>query len=119
MKSLLIRWVALGAAFWIAARYLTGVHVANNDFLTFAGLALIFGLVNATLGTVTKIFTFPITILSLGMWTIAVNALMLLFTDTLSDSLHIESFWWAVAGALVIGISSAIINNVLSAFLKK
>jgi putative membrane protein len=119
MKSLLIRWVALGAAFWLAARYLTGIHVANHDFLTYAGLAFIFGLVNATLGTVTKIFTFPITILSLGLWTIAVNALMLLLTDTLSDALHIENFWWAVAGALVIGISSAIINGVLSSFIKK
>lgn len=118
MKSLLIRWVALGAAFWVAARFLTGVHVTNNDFFTYAGLALMFGLVNAVIGTILRVFTFPITFLTLGLWAIAINALMLLLTDTWSDSLTIDSFWWAMAAAVVIGVCSAIVNKTLKTLTK-
>ena len=113
MKSLLIRWAALGAAFWVAARLLDGVHVTNNDFLTYAGMALIFGLANASLGNLMKLITFPFTLLTLGISAIAVNALMLLLTDRLSDSLTIENFGWAMAAAVVIGLCSAFINFAL------
>ncbi len=81
MKSLLIRWLALGAAIWGAAYFIPGIEVKNGDFLTYAGIALIFGLVNATLGTLTKILTFPITILSLGLSMLVINSAMLLVTD--------------------------------------
>ena len=112
MKTLLIRWVALGGAIWATAHFVPGIDVKNGDFVTYAGIALIFGLVNATLGTLTKILTFPITILSLGL------SAMLLVTDSLSDALAIATTWDAILGALLIAISSAIINKLISSFVK-
>lgn len=113
MKSLLIRWIALGAAFWVAARFITGMQIANNDFFTYAGLALIFGLINATLGSITKLVTFPITFLTFGLWAVAINAVMLLVTDAVSDSLKFDSYLTAFIAAIVIGVSSAVVNSVL------
>ena len=118
MKSLLIRWIALGGAFWIAAKLITGIEVKDGDFVTYAGLALIFGLINATIGTLTKILTFPITILSLGLSMLVVNGAMLLITDAVSDSLKIASNVDAILGALLIAIASAVINKLISAFVK-
>lgn len=119
MKSLLIRWVALGAAIWAAAYLIPGIEVKNGDFVTYASIALIFGLINATLGTFTKILTFPITILSLGLSMLVINGAMLLITDSISDALSIASTWDAILGALLIAITSAIVNKLISAFVKK
>jgi putative membrane protein len=118
MKTLLIRWVALGAAIWGAAYFIPGIEVKDGDFVTYAGIALIFGLINATLGTLTKILTFPITILSLGLSMLVINGAMLLVTDSISDALSIATIWDAILGALLIAISSAIINKLISAFVK-
>lgn len=119
MKSLLIRWLALGLAIWGAARFIPGIVVEDGDVVTYAGIALIFGLVNATLGTLTKILTFPITILTLGLSMLVINGAMLLVTDSISDALSIASTWDAILGALLISISAAIINKLISAFVKK
>ena len=113
MSRLLIRWLALSVALWLAAYLLPGVHVSGDAF-TYAGIAVIFGLINATLGTLTRIFTLPLTFLTLGLWAIGINALMLLVTDNISDALTIDGFWWAVAASIVIGVSSAVINSIFN-----
>lgn len=112
MKKLLSRWVSLSIAFWLATFVLTGVEVTGDAF-SFIGIAFVFGLVNATAGNLLRVFTFPITFLTLGLWSIVVNALMLSATDAISDNLTIAGFWWAIAGAVVIGIASAITNRLI------
>lgn len=110
MIKLLIRWAVLSVALWLAAYLLPGVYVEGNAF-TYAGIAVIFGLVNATLGTLTRIFTLPLTFLTLGLWSIGINALMLLVTDSFSDALNIDGFWWAAGASIIIGVSSAALNT--------
>jgi putative membrane protein len=117
MKKLLSRWVSLSVAFWLATFALAGIQVTGDAF-SFIGIAFVFGLVNATAGNLLRLFTFPITFLTLGLWSVVVNALMLLLTDSLSDNLSIAGFWWAVAGAVVIGIASAIINRVIDSVVR-
>jgi putative membrane protein len=111
MTKLLLRWFVLSVALWLASYLLPGVHIEGDAF-TYAGIAVIFGLINATLGTLTRVFTLPLTFVTLGLWLIGINALMLLVTDNLSTSLRIESFWWAVAAAIVVGVTSTVINSV-------
>lgn len=115
MVRLLLRWISLSLAIWLAAYLLTGVSVTGG-WMTYAWVALVFGLVNATVGALTKLFTFPITFLTLGLWSFVVNALMLLLTDNISDALAIESFWWALGAAVVISVASAIVNKVVDSF---
>ena len=113
MIKLLLRWISLSVAVWVASVLLAEqVHI-KGDWLTFAGIAFCFGLANATVGAVVRLFTLPLTFLTFGLWLIAVNALMLLLVDRFSDSMRVESFAWAVVAAVIISIVSAVINKVI------
>ena len=80
----------------------------------FLGVAFVFGVVNATIRPVAKILTFPLIILTLGLFALVVNGLMLWLTSTLSAALglgfHVDGFWAAFWGALVVSIVSTILS---------
>lgn len=105
MKKLLFRWLIVSLVIWGAAEVLPGISVEGGA-LSYAAIALIFGLINATLGSLTKLLTFPFAIVTLGLSMLVVNALMLTITDNLRDDFAIESFWWALALAALISVSS-------------
>ena len=115
MTKLILRWVSLAVAFWVAAYFMSANVVIKGDWLTYAGIAFIFGLVNATIGTLTRIFTFPITFLSLGLWLVVINAIMLVITDQLSDSFAVTNFGWAVLASIVISFVSTVVNSAFNA----
>ena len=111
MKSLLVRWAILSAAMWLSAQVLTGVKISGGA-VNFIVLALVFGLVNATLGTLAKLLTFPVTLLTFGLWNLVVNAGLLLLIDNFNDALTIESIWWGLAMALTISVVNAILSPI-------
>lgn len=80
-------------------------------------VALLFGLVNFLVKPIVKVLTFPLFILTLGLITLVVNALMLLLTSWLADKLdlsfHVDGFWTAVLGGLIISVVSWALNVVL------
>lgn len=91
------------------------------DGIAFAGewwkiiiIGLIFGLVNALIKPIVKLFTFPFIILTLGLFTLVINALMLGLTAYLSATfdlgLHISGFWPALKGAFLVSIISAVLS---------
>lgn len=98
-----------------------GVAVKVINGITFTGewwkmiiVGAIFGLVNSFIKPIAKLFTFPFIILTLGLFTLIINALMLGLTAYLSDSLklgfHISGFWPAFKGALLVSIVSTVLN---------
>ncbi|GAA3588147.1 phage holin family protein [Klugiella xanthotipulae] len=84
---------------------------------TFLVVAFIFGLVNATLGTVIRIVSIPLYIITLGLFAFIVNGLMLLLTAWFSDligfGLRVDGFWWGVLGAIVLSLFTWAINLVV------
>ena len=112
---LLISWLILSVAVWATAAILPGFKV--KDFKAAVIVALLFGLLNFFLGWL--LFT-VFTIATLGLaWLFGfltrwlINALLLMLTDAVSDHLKIDGFKWAVLGALVISIISAVIGLLL------
>ncbi len=109
----LLRLLVNAAALWVATRIVPGVTYAGG-WAPFLGVALVFGVINATLRPVTKILTFPFIIVTLGVFALVVNGLMLWLTSALSASLglgfHVSGFWAAFFGALVVSIVSAILS---------
>jgi putative membrane protein len=104
------------AALWVATRIVPGVTF-DGGLIPFLGVALVFGVINATLRPLTKILTFPLIIVTLGIFALIVNGLMLWLTSSLSASFglgfHVSGFWAAFFGALVVSIVSALLSLTL------
>jgi putative membrane protein len=111
MKGLLLRWLILTLAVLAAAYLLRGIEV--KSFGAALAAAAILGILNAFLRPLLLLFTLPLNILTLGLFTFVVNALMLLLTDKLSDGLQVEGFWAALLGALVISAVSWLISALI------
>ena len=109
----LIRLLVNAAALWVATRVVPGVTY-SGDLLPFLGVALVFGVVNAIIRPITKLLTFPIIIVTLGIFIFVINGLMLWLTSSLSSTLglgfRVSGFWSAVGGALVVSVVSAILS---------
>ena len=115
MTKLLIRLLANALGLYVAARIVPGISVGEN-WLVVLGVALVFGLVNALIGPLLKLLTCPLIILTLGLFTLVVNAVLLLLTSGLSRavglSFTVDGFWPAFWGALVISIVSFVMTLV-------
>jgi putative membrane protein len=108
-----IRLLVNAAALWVATQVVPGVTYSGG-ILPLLGVALVFGVVNAIIRPVLKILTFPIIIVTLGIFALVINGLMLLLTSALADALglgfHVHGFWAAFWGALVVSIVSTLLS---------
>ncbi|PLX83631.1 MAG: phage holin family protein [Desulfuromonas sp.] len=104
MPGLLIRWLILTAAIIAAAYLLEGIEVAGFSSAFFA--AAILGVLNALLRPVLLVLTLPINILSLGLFTFVINALMLMMVSGVIGGFEVRGFWSAVFGSLVVSLVS-------------
>jgi putative membrane protein len=111
-KRILIRWGILTIAFAVAAWLISGISV-RGGFWGYVKVAAIFGLVNAVVGTFLRIVSFPITVLTLGLFALVVNTALLALTAWLTDSLAIDGFWTALLAALVITLVSVLLDRVV------
>ena len=113
MINLVIRLLINAAALWVAASLVQGMSLVGGvtDVLV---VALVFGAINALIKPIVKLLSLPLVFLTLGLFTLVINALMLLLAARLSAHLSIDGFGAAFIGALVVSIVSAL----LSLFLK-
>ncbi|MBM7832504.1 putative membrane protein [Agromyces cerinus] len=119
----IVKVIVIALALWLTTLIVSGVSVVPYEdtqlatVLTYLLVALIFGLVNAIIGNFIRIVAFPLYVLTLGLISFIVNGLLLLLVDWISDlmgfGLVVESFWWGVLGALVLGLISWLIGLVL------
>src|SRR5262245_48049342 len=111
--SFLIRLLVNAAALWVATRIVPGVTF-QGDWPAFFGVAVVFGVLNAVVRPVAWILTLPFIVLTLGLFMLVVNGLMLWLTSSVSESLglgfHVSGFWAAFWGALVVTIVSVILT---------
>jgi putative membrane protein len=112
VKNLLVRILVNAVALWAASRLVGGVTL-TDDFWPVVLVAAVFGLVNALIRPVVLLLSLPLLILTLGLFTLVVNALMLLLTAALLDALTVDGFWAAILGSLVISVVSFLFSVLL------
>lgn len=113
MRNLLLRLIINAAALAATAALLPGIGVRDNEIWTLLIVALIFGLVNAVLKPIFIILSCPLIVLTLGLFAIVVNGLMLLITDALAGGrFTVDGLGWAILGGLVAGAISGILEGV-------
>ncbi|QIJ63596.1 phage holin family protein [Streptomyces sp. JB150] len=121
MMNFLVKTIAnagaLAVAVWLLDKITLTGDGTGRKIGTLVLVALIFGLVNVLVKPLVKLLSLPLLILTLGLFTLVVNALMLLLTSWLADKLdlsfHVEGFWTAVLGGLIISVVSWALNVVL------
>lgn len=124
MKSFAVKVLVNGIALWVAAYLLAGIHLEGNDastgsqLVTILWVALIFGLINAVIRPVMKFLSLPVIILTLGLFSLIINAAMLQLTSWVAGQLSLEFsvdqfFWDAVLGSVIITVVSMILHLVL------
>jgi putative membrane protein len=117
----LIRMIVTAVALWVATLLVGGITVNGSstveNTLTLLAVAVIFGLVNAILKPLAHLFGCVLYILTLGLFAFVVNALLFLFTSWLAGKLslpfHVDGFWAAFWGAIIVGVVSWLISLVI------
>jgi len=104
MIRFLLQAVAAAVGFWIASRIVPGVRVGGAGSLLAAGLVL--GVVNALVRPILIFFTFPLTILTLGLFLLVVNGMTVSLVAFFIHGVHIDGFWHAILVAVIIGLTS-------------
>ena len=118
---LIVRLLAGAVALAVAAGLIDGISVGpgttGERALTLLAVAVIFGLVNAIVRPIVRLISLPLFILTLGLFTFVVNALMLLLTAWIGDQVdlafEVDGFWPALLGALVSSVVTFILNVLL------
>jgi putative membrane protein len=119
--GLIVRLLVNAVALWIATLVVDGIDVdastTSGEVLTILAVAALFGVVNLFVKPIVKLLSLPFYILTLGLFTFVVNALMLLLTSWVAGLLgvpfDVDGFWNAVLGALVISVVSWLLNVLL------
>ena len=112
MKNFLIRLFVNAAALAAAAWLLDGIQMSGELFDVLL-VALVFGLLNAVLKPILLFFSIPLLVVTLGLFALVVNAVMLMITARLLDDFAVAGFWTAVLGSIVISLVTMILGSVL------
>ena len=104
----LLNWFLSALAVWIVSRVVPGIYV--NGLLAALIAALVIGFINATIGLLLKILTFPLTLLTLGLFWFVINALMLEFASALVPGFQVRGFFAAFVGAIVLSLVNMLLK---------
>jgi putative membrane protein len=117
--KLLLRWIISGISIFVAAWLVPGIRVEGTAWLVYAIMAIILGLINATIRPLLKLLTCPLIILTLGLFVLVINGFMLFLASYIAVTVftvkfYIDGFWSAFFGAIIISIVSIILNGLIN-----
>ena len=119
MGKLKLRLALTALAFGITAWLLSGMELSGG-VLGALWVSLLFGVVNAVLGTILRLLTLPLILLTLGLFAILINAVLLGITDWLTSHLSIDEFWWTtIWAAIILAIVTVVLELVSSVFIAR
>jgi putative membrane protein len=108
---LLLNWVLSAIAVWIVSKLVPGIHVSGPTAALIAALAI--GFINATLGAVLKVITFPLTVVTLGLFWFVINALMLELASAVVPGFQVRGFFAAFVGAIVLSLVNLVLKAIV------
>lgn len=113
--NIVLRVIINAVAIVVTASLLPGIVIADNEVGTLLTIGLVIGIVNAFVKPVVKLLTLPLTILTLGLFLLVVNALMLLLADALLPQLTVDGFLTALLGGIIMAIVGIVVERLLEA----
>ena len=107
---LLVRWAVLAFSMWIATLVVPGITV-DGGLATYLWVALLFGLINTFFGSIIKVLTFPVSIVTFGLFLLVINAAMLSLTARWSEKLEVTGFWSALFASMIISLITTLFKS--------
>ena len=107
---LLVRWAVLAFSMWIATLVVPGITV-DGGVTTYLWVALLFGLINTFFGSIIKVLTFPVSIVTFGLFLLVINAAMLSLTARWSEKLEVTGFWSALFASMIISLITTLFKS--------
>ena len=121
MTKFFLRWAINAIALYVAVQFVAGINF-EGSWTGLLWLALIIGLLNALVRPVLKLLTFPLIILTLGLFTVVINTIVLMLTSSIVQAfnlgLTVDGFWSALLGSIVISLVSVVLSLILRDELK-
>jgi putative membrane protein len=115
--KLLLRLVVTALSLWVATRFVPGITFTGSNYAALLGVALVFGVVNTIVKPILQLFSFPVVLLTLGLFLFVINGMMLLLTSFLSGRLgfgfHVDGIVAALIGSLVVSLTAGVLHFVL------
>lgn len=108
--TILINWILSAIAILVASQILPGVHVAG--FVTALAVALVLGIINAIIKPVIVILTLPINILTLGLFTLVINAALVMLTSAIVLGFRVDGFLWALIFSILLSVINMVFHTV-------
>lgn len=109
--EILLVWILNAVALLIVAYLLPGISVASFGAALIA--ALVLGLLNTLVKPVLVLLTLPITIVTMGLFLLVLNALVFWFAGSVLKGFHVAGFWWALGGAIIYSLVSGLLSRLL------
>jgi putative membrane protein len=113
VRKFLLRWLVNFLGLWAAAELMTGSINYNDQLRVLVVAALIFSLVNAIIRPVVVLLSLPAIVLTLGLFTLIINAFMLYLVTKIYPSFQLRSFWTAVVATVIIWIVNYLLTELL------
>jgi len=105
----IVRFLLSGVAVLLTAYLLPGVHIEHYGYALL--VAAVLSLANIIVKPILVIFTIPITILTLGLFLLIINAVIILLVDFLTPGFNVDGFWWALAFSLILSIFNSLFSE--------
>lgn len=108
--NIIVNWLLTSLIIMVAAYLLPGIHIAS--FFTALAIALVLGILNVFVRPLLIILTLPLTIVTLGLFLLVINALMILLTSYLVPGFEVDGFWWAVLFSIFVSIITLLTSRI-------
>lgn len=112
VMNILINWLISALAIIITAYILPGVHISSFGTALITAIAL--GILNAFIKPVLLLLTLPINVLTLGLFTFVINALIILLVSSLVAGFRVDGFWWALLFSIILSIINSFLYQIAS-----
>jgi putative membrane protein len=108
----LIQLVISTLAVLISSYILPGVSIKDNSFFTALVVAAVLAFLNAVIKPIMIILTIPITVVTLGLFLLVINALMIMLAAKIVDGFKVDGFWWALLFSLILSLTTSILESI-------
>jgi putative membrane protein len=109
--KLLLRLLATALLVLLIGHFMTGIHVVS--FTTAVIVAVVLGLLNVFIKPILVILTFPVTVITLGLFLLVINAVIILLCTKIVGGFHVDTFWTALIFSIVLSILQSIANKII------